>query len=63
MDIEKDIENKTKTLAEHLDCEANEIWLGYDDSTFELGDMEYLVLTDEEADERAKEYTDTYSII
>lgn len=51
-----DIENKIKTLAEHLDCEANEIEQGHDNSTFELGDMEYLVLTDEEADERAKEY-------
>ena len=49
-------ENKLTTLAEHIDCEADEIKQGYDDSTFELGNKEYLVLTDEEADERAKEY-------
>ena len=50
------IETKLTTLAEHIDCEANEIEQGYDDSIFELGNKEYLVLTDEEADERAKEY-------
>lgn len=43
-------------LAEHLDCDIEDIWQGYDESTFESGDMEYLVLTDEEADERAKEH-------
>jgi hypothetical protein len=51
-----DIENKIKTLAEHLDCEANEIVRSYCDSNFELGNKEYLVLTDDEADERVKEY-------
>lgn len=51
-----DIENKIKTLAEHLDCEANEIVRSYCDSNFELGNKEYLVLTDEEADNWAKEY-------
>ena len=50
------IETKLTTLAEHIDCEANEIEQGYDDSIFELVNKEYLVLTDEEADERAKEY-------
>lgn len=50
------IETKLTTLAEHIDCEADEIEQGYDDSTFELGNQEYLVLTDEEADERAKDY-------
>ena len=51
-----DIENKIKTLAEHLDCEANEIVRSYCDSNFELGNKEYLVLTDEEANNWAKEY-------
>ena len=50
------IETKLTTLAEHIDCEADEIEQGYDDSTLELGNQEYLVLTDEEADKRAKEY-------
>ena len=53
------MDNKLKTLAEHLDCEADEIEQGYDNSTFELGNMEYLVLTDDEADERAKEYIES----
>jgi len=48
--------NKIKTLAQFIECEVDEIEKGYDDSTFELGNMEYLVLTDEEADERVKEY-------
>lgn len=48
--------NKIKTLAQFIECEVDEIEKGYDDSTFELGNMEYLVLTDEEADERAKDY-------
>jgi hypothetical protein len=48
--------DKIKTLAEHLDCEADEIIRSYGNSTFENGNREYLVLTDEEADERAKDY-------
>ena len=43
-------------LAEHLDCDVEEIEQGYDDSTFEHGNAEYLLLTDSEADERAKDY-------
>lgn len=43
-------------LAEHLDCDIEDIVQGYDESTFELGDQEYLLLTDEEADQRAEEY-------
>ena len=43
-------------LAEHLDCDIEEIEQGYDDSTFEHGNAEYLLLTDSEADERAKDY-------
>jgi len=43
-------------LAEHLDCDIEDIEQGYDESTFNLGDQEYLLLTDEEADQRAEEY-------
>jgi hypothetical protein len=43
-------------LAEHLDCDIEDIEQGYDESTFNIGDQEYLMLTDEEADQRAKEY-------
>tara|TARA_R110002020_G_scaffold475072_1_gene708496 strand:- start:1112 stop:1525 length:414 start_codon:yes stop_codon:yes gene_type:complete len=43
-------------LSQHLDCDIEEIEQGYCDSTFELGNQEYLVLTDQEADERVKEY-------
>ena len=43
-------------LAEHLDCDIEDIEQGYDDSTFELGNQEYLLRTDEEADQRAEEY-------
>lgn len=43
-------------LSEYLECNIEDIEQGYDNSTFELGNKEYLVLTDEEADERVKEY-------
>lgn len=43
-------------LSQHLDCDIEEIEQGYDNSSFELGNQEYLVLTDDEADERVKEY-------
>ena len=46
-------------LSQHLDCDIEEIEQGYDDSIFELGNQEYLVLTDDEADERAKEYIES----
>ena len=47
---------KIKSLAEFLECEEEEIQVsGYDKNLFEYGNQEYLVLTDEEADERTKE--------
>jgi len=46
-------------LSQHLDCDIEEIEQGYDDSIFELGNQEYLVLTDQEADERVKEYIES----
>lgn len=53
--------NKLKALAIHLGMteeEAQECAClsDYDSNTFEIGAQEYLVLTDEEADERAREY-------
>ena len=48
--------DKLKILSEHLDCEIEEIKQGYDESTFELGNQEYVILTDEQADQRAKDY-------
>jgi len=50
------MDNKIKTLAQFIECEVDEIERVYGASTFEHGNREYLVLTDDEADERAKEY-------
>ena len=50
------MDNKIKTLAQFIECEVDEIERVYSASTFEHGNREYLVLTDDEADERAKEY-------
>ncbi len=47
---------KIKALAIYLECEEDEISEGYDECTFEYGRGEYLVCTDEEADERCKNY-------
>ena len=55
MTNKNEIDLKVK-LAAHLDCDIEDIEQGYDDQTFELGDKEYLLLTDEEADQRAEEY-------
>ena len=43
-------------LSQHLDCDIEEIERVYGDSTFEHGNREYLILTDDEADKRVKEY-------
>ena len=48
--------NKKETLAKFLEVEVDDIEEStYDENTLCLGDDDYLVLTDEEADERAKE--------
>ena len=47
---------KTEALSIYLGCEEDEISEGYDECTFEHGKQEYLVLTEEEADERCKDY-------
>ena len=47
---------KIKALANYLECEVDELeQTSYDENTFEYGSQEYMVLTDSEADERAKE--------
>ena len=47
---------KIEALSIYLECEEDEISEGYDECTFEYGKQEYLVLTEEEADERCKDY-------
>lgn len=47
---------KIEALANFLECEIEELeQTTYDENIFEYGNQEYLVLTDEEADEKAKE--------
>ncbi len=50
-------DDKRAALAEYLEEDADD-WSesSYDDSLFECGNRKYLVLTDEEADDRNKEY-------
>lgn len=47
---------KIEALAKHLGIEVDEITEENDGVTFSEGRREYLVLTDEEADEKAREY-------
>jgi hypothetical protein len=47
---------KIEALSIYLGCEEDEISEGYDECTFEYGREKYLVCTDEEADDRCKEY-------
>jgi hypothetical protein len=50
-------ELKIKALAQYLECEADEISeTRHDDCLFDAPGGEYLVLTDEEADEKTAEY-------
>jgi hypothetical protein len=51
---------KAEALATLLGVDVSEIEEGYDDCTFEHARGEYLVLTDEEADQRWDEYLDSY---
>ena len=49
-------EERIKTLAEFLEVETDEInQSSYDENLFEYGNQEYLVLTDEQADEYVEE--------
>ena len=50
-------QTKQEALAEFLECELDEVEVSaYDEDTFEAEGNEYLVLTDEEADQRAEDY-------
>ena len=50
-------QTKQEALAEFLECELNEVETStYDEDTFDAEGNEYLVLTDEEADQRAEDY-------
>lgn len=47
---------RRKALAKHLDCKPSEIDVSrYDETTFEVGSAEYLVLTDDEADAKCRD--------
>ena len=55
------MENKIKALAEHLGIDADEVEeTSYDDCTFEADGGEYMVLTDDEADQLWDESLDSY---
>jgi len=58
--LSEKVDPKVKALAKYLDCDPEDISEGYpsygDFMTLEYGSEEYLVLTDEEADEACKEY-------
>lgn len=47
---------KTEALAKFLNVEVEEIEGNSDEESFEHGRSEYLVLTDDEADEKCREY-------
>jgi len=47
---------RIKALSEFLEIKEEEIEATYDEETFEAEGNEYLVLTDEEADQRASDY-------
>lgn len=52
---------KIKALAKHLECKQKEITVSqYDDQIFEYGNEEYLVVTDDEADELWEQDLDNY---
>ena len=48
--------SKQEALANFLEAEQKEIKSGYDENTFDHSTGEYLVLTEDEADEKTKEY-------
>ena len=52
---------KVKALAQHLNCKKKEITQSsYDENIFEYGNEEYLVVTDDEADDLREEILDSY---
>ena len=58
---EPEYEDSVIALAQHLNCEPEEIAQSdYDDNTLEYGKRQYLVVTDAEADRLWDEYLDSY---
>lgn len=55
-----DFEDKVWALATHLDISPVDITEGYTDNVYEAEGGEYLVLTDEEADEMFDEYMNSF---
>ena len=51
-----DTRTRVEALAEYLEVEADDLSEGYHDTVVEHGSSEYLVLTDEEADQQAADY-------
>ena len=51
-----DTEARMKALAEYLEVDADDLSEGYHDTVVEHGSSQYLVLTDEEADQQAADY-------
>lgn len=51
---------KVQALATFLECDVAEITQGYNENNFEYGSKEYLVCTDEEADDLWEESLDNY---
>jgi len=51
---------KLRALAIHLRCDINKLTTTSDDSRFEYGSEEYMVLTDSEADDAWNESLDNY---
>ena len=50
-------EEKIKALSKFLECAVDDLIIcGYDEDVLKYGCEEYLVLSDDEADERAREY-------
>ena len=55
------MKNKVKALAQHLGVSKKDIeQSSYDENLFEYGSGEYLVVTDEEADDLWEESLDNY---
>lgn len=53
-------DNKIQALAQHLGCEDKDITQGYNESTFQYDNEEYLVVTDDEADDLWDEDLNNY---
>lgn len=52
--------SKVKALKQYLGCKKSEIEQGYDDNHFEHLEEEYLICTDDEADDLWEEDLDNY---